>query len=69
MGWNGIGFVNPREGSPRKDRHKGSWTWITQNGMLMIKGGHERRKVSCRNKISTTKERMMGTAGKFGTNT
>ena len=69
LGWNGTGSTNPREGSPRKNWLKGSQTWTTKNGMLMIKGGRERRKVSCRNQMSMTKERMMGTAGDFRTNT
>ena len=69
LGWNGTGSTNPREGSPRKNWHKGSQTWTTKNGMLMIKGGRKRRKVSCRNQMSMTKERMMGTAGDFRTNT
>ena len=42
LGWNGTRSASPREGSPRKDWHKGSQMWTTQNGMLMIKGGHER---------------------------
>ena len=69
LGWNGTGSASPKEGSLRKDWHKESQTWITQNGMLMIKGVCERRRVSCRNQMPTTKERMMGIAGDFRTNT
>ena len=60
LGWNGTRFANSKEGSLRKGWHKGSRTWTTQDGMLMIKGGCERWRVSSRNQMSMTKKKNDG---------
>ena len=65
LGWNGTGSTNPREGSPRKDWHKRSRMWTTQNGILMIKGGCERQRVSYRNQMPTGKEEKENKEGRW----